>query len=53
MRLDLSPCSSQYIRTVLVELTKSKEEGGKGWRGIVVNSRGCANGPLSTAKLYQ
>jgi len=41
-----------YIRSVLADLTKSKEKGGKGWRGIVVNSRGCANGPLKTPKLY-
>lgn len=41
-----------YIRTVLDTLTKPKEKGGEGWRAIVVNSRGCAQGPLTTPKLY-
>ena len=42
----------QYIRSVLSDLTAPKEQGGHGWRGIVVTSRGCANAPLRTPKLY-
>lgn len=33
-------------------LTAPREQGGHGWRGIVVTSRGCANAPLRTPKLY-
>ncbi|CAD6564998.1 MAG: hypothetical protein CYPHOPRED_005008 [Cyphobasidiales sp. Tagirdzhanova-0007] len=42
-----------YVRSVLATLCKPKNQGGQGWRGVVVNSRGCANGPLKTPKLYQ
>lgn len=47
----LSPV--KYIRSVLAVLTKPVDDGGHGWRAVVVNSRGCANGPLKTAKLYK
>lgn len=38
---------------MLDTLCKPKDKGGEGWRAIVVNSRGCAQGPLTTPKLYQ
>lgn len=41
-----------YIRSVLSVLCKPVEDGGKGWRGIVVTSRGSADSPLKTPKLY-
>ncbi len=50
--LGLRLCCLQYIRSVLSVLTTPKEQGGHGWRGIVVTSRGCSNAPLRTPKLY-
>ncbi|GAA5971552.1 hypothetical protein JCM11641_000636 [Rhodosporidiobolus odoratus] len=41
-----------YVRNVLATVTKRKEEGGLGWRAAVVNSRGCANAPITSQKLY-
>ncbi|GAA6037019.1 hypothetical protein JCM8097_005511 [Rhodosporidiobolus ruineniae] len=41
-----------YVRNVLAIVTRPKEEGGLGWRAAVVNSRGCANTPITSPKLY-
>ncbi|SCV68924.1 BQ2448_1944 [Microbotryum intermedium] len=41
-----------YVRDVLMRVTKPKYQGGLGWRGLVLNSRGCAGTPVTSAKLY-
>ncbi|GAA5971557.1 hypothetical protein JCM11641_000638 [Rhodosporidiobolus odoratus] len=41
-----------YVRGILAIVTKPKEDGGLGWRAAVVNSRGCANTPVTSQKLY-
>ncbi|GAA5913124.1 hypothetical protein JCM6882_005794 [Rhodosporidiobolus microsporus] len=41
-----------YVRNVLAIVTRPKEEGGMGWRAAVINSRGCANAPITSPKLY-
>lgn len=41
-----------YVRDVLCKVTKPKEEGGLGWRGVVVNSRGCAGVECVNKVLY-
>ncbi|KAH8117410.1 AB-hydrolase YheT [Phellopilus nigrolimitatus] len=41
-----------YVRAVLAQAVKPKEEGGLGYRGIVVNFRGCAGVPLTSGQLY-
>ncbi|WFD25191.1 hypothetical protein MNAN1_000157 [Malassezia nana] len=41
-----------YVRNCVSKLSKPKEEGGHGMRCVVVNYRGCANTPLTSAQLY-
>ncbi|GAA6060967.1 hypothetical protein JCM10212_006549 [Sporobolomyces blumeae] len=41
-----------YVRNILSRVTRPKAEGGLGWRGAVVNSRGCANTPVTSPHLY-
>ncbi|KAL5490359.1 hypothetical protein ACEPAI_5192 [Sanghuangporus weigelae] len=41
-----------YVRAVLAQAVKPKEEGGLGYRGIVVNFRGCAGVPMTSGQLY-
>ncbi|KAM0792571.1 hypothetical protein ACM66B_005234 [Microbotryomycetes sp. NB124-2] len=41
-----------YVRDVLAKITKPKSEGGPGWRGAVVNSRGCAGMKCVNKVLY-
>ncbi|KAK4058606.1 hypothetical protein OIO90_000050 [Microbotryomycetes sp. JL221] len=41
-----------YVRDVLAKITKPKDEGGMGWRGAVVNSRGCAGMKCTNNVLY-
>ncbi|ORY79708.1 putative lipid metabolism-related protein [Leucosporidium creatinivorum] len=41
-----------YVRDVLSKVTRGKEEGGLGWRGVVVNSRGCAGVECTNKVLY-
>ena len=41
-----------YVRNCVSKLSKPKEEGGHGMRCVVVNFRGCANTPLTSAQLY-
>ncbi|GAA5931595.1 uncharacterized protein JCM15063_001512 [Sporobolomyces koalae] len=41
-----------YIRNILSVVTKPKSEGGLGWRGAVINSRGCANTKITSDRLY-
>lgn len=41
-----------YVRDVLSKLTPPRSAGGLGWRGVVINSRGCANVPLTSAQMY-
>ncbi|GAC72064.1 alpha/beta hydrolase [Moesziomyces antarcticus T-34] len=41
-----------YVRNVFSHLTKPKSQGGLGYRGIVVNFRGCANVPVTSPQLY-
>lgn len=41
-----------YVRAILAPVCTPVEEGGLGYRGIVVNFRGCAGVPLSSPQLY-
>ncbi|PWY97742.1 alpha/beta-hydrolase [Testicularia cyperi] len=41
-----------YVRNCFSHLTKPTSEGGLGYRGIVVNFRGCANLPVTSPQLY-
>ncbi|THH05238.1 hypothetical protein EW145_g4942 [Phellinidium pouzarii] len=41
-----------YVRAILAQAVKPKKEGGLGYRGIVVNFRGCAGVPLTSGQLY-
>jgi len=41
-----------YVRNCVAKLSKPKEEGGYDMRCVVVNFRGCANTPLTSAQLY-
>ncbi|SOV03803.1 related to putative acyltransferase [Ustilago sp. UG-2017a] len=41
-----------YVRNCFSHLTKSADQGGLGYRGIVVNFRGCANVPVTSPQLY-
>ncbi|BGP23024.1 hypothetical protein JCM10295v2_001917 [Rhodotorula toruloides] len=41
-----------YVRNILAVVTRPKEQGGLGWRAAVVNSRGCANSPVTSRQLY-
>jgi predicted alpha/beta-fold hydrolase len=42
-----------YVRNILAVVTRPKAEGGLGWRAAVVNSRGCANSPVTSRQLYK
>lgn len=42
-----------YVINVVNKATGKKEEGGLGWRGCVVNFRGCAGTKLSSNQLYK
>ena len=44
--------SETYVMNAVVQLTKSREEGGEGVRCVVVNFRGCAKTMLTSAQLY-
>jgi len=41
-----------YVRAILVPACKPREEGGLGFRAVVVNFRGCAGVPLTSPQLY-
>ncbi|KAI0828163.1 AB-hydrolase YheT [Trametes gibbosa] len=41
-----------YVRAVLARTTPSKEEGGLGFRAVVLNFRGCNGSPVVTPRLY-
>ncbi|TDL27452.1 AB-hydrolase YheT [Rickenella mellea] len=41
-----------YVRGILVPAVTPKDDGGLGFRGVVVNFRGCAGVPLTSAQLY-
>ncbi|GAA6011575.1 hypothetical protein JCM11491_004693 [Sporobolomyces phaffii] len=41
-----------YVRNILTVVTKPRSEGGLGWRGAVINSRGCANTQVTSPHLY-
>jgi len=41
-----------YVRAILSPVIAPVEEGGLGYRGVVVNFRGCAGVTLTTAQLY-
>ncbi|KZT05357.1 AB-hydrolase YheT [Laetiporus sulphureus 93-53] len=41
-----------YVRAVLNPACTPKERGGLGYRGVVVNFRGCAGVPLTSPQLY-
>ncbi|GAC94490.1 alpha-beta hydrolase [Pseudozyma hubeiensis SY62] len=41
-----------YVRNCFSHLTKPTSQGGLGYRGIVVNFRGCANVPVTSPQLY-
>jgi predicted alpha/beta-fold hydrolase len=36
-----------YVRDVMKKVTSKKDEQGLGWRGVVVNFRGCAGSPVT------
>ncbi|CAD6885306.1 unnamed protein product [Tilletia laevis] len=44
--------SESYVRAVLYPLCSPKAEGGKGYRAVVINSRGCAHTPVTSPQLY-
>ncbi|KAK0551964.1 hypothetical protein OC845_001937 [Tilletia horrida] len=44
--------SESYVRSVLNPLCAPKNQGGKGYRAVVVNSRGCAHTPVTSPQLY-
>ncbi|KAJ6502571.1 Alpha/Beta hydrolase protein [Mycena sanguinolenta] len=41
-----------YVRSILVPATTPAEEGGLGYRAVVVNFRGCAGVPVTSPVLY-
>ncbi|KAI0781038.1 AB-hydrolase YheT [Trametes elegans] len=41
-----------YVRAILAPACRPVEQGGLGYRGIVVNFRGCAGVPLTSPQLY-
>ncbi|KAF7338315.1 AB hydrolase-1 domain-containing protein [Mycena venus] len=41
-----------YVRSILVPATKPVEEGGLGYRAVVVNYRGCAGVPVTSSQFY-
>ncbi|KAI0709091.1 AB-hydrolase YheT [Earliella scabrosa] len=41
-----------YVRSILAPVCTPVEQGGLGYRGIVVNFRGCAGVPLTSPQLY-
>jgi len=41
-----------YVRAILAPVCTPIEEGGLGYRGIVVNFRGCAGVPITSPQLY-
>ncbi|KAJ6630779.1 AB-hydrolase YheT [Mycena sp. CBHHK59/15] len=41
-----------YVRSILVPACKAIEEGGLGYRAVVVNFRGCAGVPITSPQLY-
>jgi len=41
-----------YVRSVLVHACAPKSQGGLGYRGIVINFRGCANVPVTSWQFY-
>ncbi|KAF9653105.1 AB-hydrolase YheT [Thelephora ganbajun] len=41
-----------YVRAILAPAVTPKSEGGLGFRGIVVNFRGCAGVPITSPQLY-
>lgn len=41
-----------YVRNSVVELSKSREEGGLGFRCVVINYRGCSETMLTSTQLY-
>ncbi|GJJ12386.1 hypothetical protein Clacol_006628 [Clathrus columnatus] len=41
-----------YVRSVLRHVCAPKYEGGLGYRGVVMNFRGCGNVPLTSPQLY-
>ena len=41
-----------YVRAILAPACAPVDEGGLGYRAVVVNSRGCAGTPVTSQKLY-
>jgi predicted alpha/beta-fold hydrolase len=43
-----------YVINILGQVTKASEgeKGGLGWRGCVVNFRGCGGSPITSQQLY-
>jgi len=41
-----------YVRNIIAPATAPVEEGGLGYRAVVVNSRGCAGVPLTSPQFY-
>ncbi|KAJ7452448.1 Alpha/Beta hydrolase protein [Mycena galericulata] len=41
-----------YVRSILVPACRAVEEGGLGYRAVVVNFRGCAGVPVTSPQLY-
>ncbi|KAI1794276.1 Alpha/Beta hydrolase protein, partial [Ganoderma leucocontextum] len=41
-----------YVRSILAPVCTPVEQGGLGYRGIVVNFRGCAGVPMTSSQLY-
>lgn len=41
-----------YVRNCVAKMAKPKDEGGDGYRCVVLNFRGCANTPVTSPQLY-
>ena len=41
-----------YVRSILSSITLPPPQGGLGWRGLVLNYRGCANVPITSSQFY-
>ncbi|KIY50566.1 AB-hydrolase YheT [Fistulina hepatica ATCC 64428] len=44
--------TDSYIRTILAPICVPRARGGPGFRGVVVNHRGCAGVPVTSQRLY-
>lgn len=55
LHVDIATLGSQasYVRSLLSITSKSRSQGGLGYRGIVINSRGCKSTPVVQNTKYR